>query len=326
MAKLQSSFKNMLLVLTGISLFAAFALASVYTVTKDPIDEAKAAKQQSAIEQVLPAFNSLGEAEIVTIDGVEMNVIKAFDASGNYLGAAVESYSNNGFGGEVRIMVGFDKNGSIINYSVLEQKETPGLGTKMVDWFKPQVEKEKSLIEKIFGFKVASVERNSSIVGKNPGENKISVVQDGGEIDAMTASTISSRAFLEAVQYAYAAYINDPDYKIDTTSGATDSSEETEEESPLEPEMVESAVATSAVATSAVAAPQATMPDPFVTEEDNSNGTHVIEDTINREEVPSPEVEAAVEEQTMPQPVDTATIPQTTETMQDGHSETHVME
>jgi electron transport complex protein RnfG len=289
MAKLQSSFKNMLLVLTGISLFAAFALASVYTVTKEPIDEAKAAKQQSAIEQVLPEFNSLGEAEIINIDGVEMKVIKAFDASDEYLGAAVESYSNNGFGGEVRIMVGFDKSGNIINYSILEQKETPGLGTKMVDWFKPQVEKEKSLVEKIFGFEVASVERNSSIVGKNPGKNKISVVQDGGEIDAITASTISSRAFLEAVQYAYAAYINDPDYKIDTASGASESNGGAGEEEVVEIEE-----------------------DKSVETEENKD-IQVAENTIDEKEALSQEVEVKVENQTTIQTVDTATAPKTTE-------------
>lgn len=230
MAKLQSSFRNMLLVLTGISLFAAAALASVYSLTKEPIDESKVAKQQSAIEQVLPEFDSLDAPFDVEIDEMQIAVIKAFNANGDFVGAAVESFSNNGFNGQVRVMIGFDKNGEILNYSVLDQKETPGLGTKMLDWFKPQVAAEKSLLEKIFGFEVASVERNSSIVGKNPGKNKLQVAQDGGEIDAITASTISSRAFLEAVQYAYAAYINDPDYKIDTSSGASDVKEATSNE------------------------------------------------------------------------------------------------
>ena len=221
MAKLASNLTNMLLVLTGISLFAAVALGSVYSVTQEPIEAAKTAKQQNAIKEVLPAFERLDEPEPIEVNGVgTFDVYKAYDKNDQFVGAAVESVSKNGFSGEVKIMVGFDKEGNIVNYSVLEQKETPGLGTKMVDWFKPQGEVEKSLVEKIFGFEVKAEERKSSILGKNPAKDKLSVSRDGGEIDAITAATISSRAFLEAVQYAYAAYSNNSD-AMDANSGAT---------------------------------------------------------------------------------------------------------
>ena len=221
MAKLESNFMNMVLVLTGISLFAAVALGSVYSVTQAPIEASKTAKQQNAIKEVLPEFNRLDEPEVIEVTGVgALNIYKAYDNNDNFIGAAVESVSKNGFSGEVKIMVGFDKEGNIVNYSVLEQKETPGLGTKMVDWFKPQGKVEKSLIEKLFGFEVKAEERKSSIIGMNPATDKLTVTKDGGEIDAITAATISSRAFLEAVQYAYAAYANNPDI-IDTQSGAT---------------------------------------------------------------------------------------------------------
>ena len=224
MAKLESNLINMVLVLTGISLFAAVALGSVYSATQGPIEESKTAKQQNAIKEVLPAFDRLNEPEAIEITGVgSFDIYKAFDSNDNFVGAAVES-SRNGFSGEIKIMVGFDKDGNIVNYSVLEQKETPGLGTKMVDWFKPQGKVEKSLIEKLFGFEVQVEERKSSIIGMNPANNKISVTKDGGEIDAITAATISSRAFLEAVQYAYAAYANNPE-AIDISSGATAASE-----------------------------------------------------------------------------------------------------
>lgn len=226
MAKLESNLINMVLVLTGISLFAAVALGSVYSATQAPIEASKTAKQQNAIKDVLPAFERLNDPEAIEVTGIgSFDIYKAFDSNDNFVGAAVESISKNGFSGEIKIMVGFDRDGNIVNYSVLEQKETPGLGTKMVDWFKPQGKVEKSLIEKLFGFEVQKEERKSSIIGMNPAKNKISVTKDGGEIDAITAATISSRAFLEAVQYAYAAYANNPEAVVDINSGATAVSE-----------------------------------------------------------------------------------------------------
>lgn len=193
MAQLESSFKNMVLVLTGITIFAAVTLASVYTLTKEPIAASKMAKQQNAIKEVLPAFEKLAEVEKVGLEtGDSLNVYKAYSKNDEFVGAAVETVSHNGFSGDIKLMVGFDKNGSIVNYSVLEQKETPGLGTKMVDWFKTD-------------------KGNQSIKGKNPAMNNLTVNKDGGEVDAITAATISSRAFLDAIQNAYNAYAKNTD-------------------------------------------------------------------------------------------------------------------
>ena len=203
MVKLESSFKNMVLVLTSIVLFAAIALASIYNLTKEPIEQARTAKQRNAIEEVLPTFEKLGEAETIILENIgSFTLYRAYDAAGELAGAAVESFSKNGFSGEIRVMVGFDTVGNIVDYSVLEQKETPGLGTKMVDWFKTE-------------------KGGQNIKGKNPGTNNLKVTRDGGEVDAITASTISSRAFLEAIQNAYAAYTNNPN-AVDTNSGATE--------------------------------------------------------------------------------------------------------
>ncbi len=187
MAQLESSFKNMVLVLSGIALFAAGTLASVYEFTKAPIAASKIAKQQNAIKEVLPAFDHLGEPVKIADGNENMVVHKAYDSKNEFVGAAVESSSNNGFAGKIVIMVGFDKEGNIVNYSVLEQKETPGLGTKMVDWFKTN-------------------KGNQSIIGKNPALANLTVSKDGGEIDAITASTISSRAFLFSIRNAYQAF------------------------------------------------------------------------------------------------------------------------
>jgi electron transport complex protein RnfG len=192
MAQLESSFKNMVLVLSGIALFAAGTLASMYEFTKAPIAASKVAKQQNAIKEVLPAFDHLGEPVKIADGNENMVVNKAFDAKNEFVGAAVETSSNNGFAGKIVIMVGFDKEGNIFNYSVLEQKETPGLGTKMVDWFKTN-------------------KGNQSIIGKNPAIANLTVSKDGGEVDAITASTISSRAFLFSVRNAYHAFESNKD-------------------------------------------------------------------------------------------------------------------
>jgi electron transport complex protein RnfG len=81
-------------------------------------------------------------------------------------------------------MVGFDTDKKIINISVLKQKETPGLGTKIKEpKFKDQ-------------FK-----------GKDPASFKMAVKKDGGEVDAISAATITSRAFCEAVNKAYQALL-----------------------------------------------------------------------------------------------------------------------
>lgn len=189
MAKLESNFKNMVLVLTLISLVASLALASVYELTKAPIEAAKKAKKEQAIKEVLPAFDSMETEMMVKVDGYA-DSLKVTKAKKNnvFVGAAVETYSMNAFSGQIKVMVGFDAEGKIVNYAVLEQKETPGLGTKMVDWFKTD-------------------KGNQDIRGKHPVMNNLSVSKDGGEVDAITASTISSRAFLESVRLAYDAYL-----------------------------------------------------------------------------------------------------------------------
>ena len=187
MKRLESNFKNMVLVLSSITLFAALILGSVYTLTKDPIALSKMAKQQNAIKFVLPPFDHFDQKALEVKDGTEIiKIYKAYDKSNKFVGAAVESSSNNGFSGKISIMVGFDKAGVIQNYSVLEQKETPGLGAKMVNWFN-------------------SVNKRQSILGLNPATTNLSVSKDGGDVDAITAATISSRAFLFAVRNAYFA-------------------------------------------------------------------------------------------------------------------------
>ncbi len=180
MAKLESNLKNMILSLLLISAVMSLALGFVYVKTKTPIEMAQKQKVTDAITKVVPVFdNDPGQEKIVV---EELDIFPA-KKGGQDVGAAVKTFTMKGFSGKISLMVGFKTDGTIHNIEVLEQKETPGLGTKMAEpKFKDQ-------------FK-----------GKNPETYKLIVKKDGGDVDAITASTITSRAFCEAVQTAYDAY------------------------------------------------------------------------------------------------------------------------
>ena len=180
MAKLKSSLTNMLLSLTLITLVAAGLLAGIYSLTKDTIAATNAAKQQAAIIAVLPQVEGLNIAEPLEVDGI--TIFKAHQGD-TFAGAAVK-VAENGFGGTFHVMVGFDNAGTITGFEVLDHQETPGLGSKMQEWF----------------------QNVRTIIGLNPAQSNLTVSKDGGEVDAITAATISSRAFLAAVNKAYNAY------------------------------------------------------------------------------------------------------------------------
>jgi electron transport complex protein RnfG len=184
MAKKESSLKNMIISLVSISFIASLALGGVYIVTKEPIELAAIAKQQNAIKEVVPLFDSLNSYKIMPAEGKDSLTINEAYMSGMLVGTAVGTYSNKGYDAtQIQLMVGFLPDGSIRNISVIQQKETPGLGTKMKEpKFKDQFNK------------------------KNPAEFKLKVKKDGGQVDAITAATISSRAFCDAVDRAYRNY------------------------------------------------------------------------------------------------------------------------
>jgi electron transport complex protein RnfG len=180
---MESSLKNMVLVLFTITLLSSAAVGGVYTITKEPIAQAKVAAVNNALKQVLPEYETTTSQTIEVNDmAVEAYTATVADKAVSY---AIKSSSKNGFGGAISLMVGFDTEGNIININVLEQKETPGLGTKMAD--------EGNALQ-------------ASLVGKNAGKVNLTVKKDGGDIDALTAATISSRAYAEAVAIAYEAF------------------------------------------------------------------------------------------------------------------------
>jgi electron transport complex protein RnfG len=179
MKKLESSFANMVIVLTVITVIAAACLGAMNNVTAEPIAASKKAKQEAAIKAVLPEFASIDTAVIVN----EQKIFRAYDANGELVGIAIET-AELGFGGDITTMVGFNVNGAIVNYSLLQHAETPGLGSKLVDWF---------LVK-------------SDIRGAGADQMPLRVSKDGGEYDAITAATISSRAFLNSINKAYETY------------------------------------------------------------------------------------------------------------------------
>ena len=141
MKRLESNLLNMVLSLTVVTLVAAAVLGGLYVLTEEPIAIQKAAKQQNAITSVLPQIDGLQIAEAEKVDDI---TIYRATADGETVGAAVE-VAENGFGGVFHLMVGFDKDGNVVNYEVLDHQETPGLGDHMTDWFKTN-KKEKSSI------------------------------------------------------------------------------------------------------------------------------------------------------------------------------------
>ena len=182
MAKTESNFKNMVLSLTLISFGAAACLGFVYEYTKKPIELSNLNKKLNAIKLVVPEFNNNPNEDMYRLptgDGDSLDIYPA-KMDSVIIGYAVNTYTNNGFSGNITMMAGFNPDGSITNITVLEQKETPGLGTKMSEpKFKDQ------------------------FIGKNPSEFALKVKKDGGQIDAITAATISSRAFCDALQRGY---------------------------------------------------------------------------------------------------------------------------
>jgi len=182
MAKTESTLKNMVLSLTLVALGASACLGFIYEITKGPIATTALNKKLDAIKQVVPDFNNNPDAEMFRLPTGEGDSLDVYPAKNDsvLIGYAVNTYTNNGFSGNITIMAGFKTDGTIINITVLTHKETPGLGNKMTEpKFKDQ------------------------FMNKNPKEFSLVVDKDGGPVDAITAATISSRAFCDAVQRAY---------------------------------------------------------------------------------------------------------------------------
>jgi electron transport complex protein RnfG len=175
----KSSFKNMTICLLAICLVCSGLLAGVYALTAEPIAAAAAAKNEAAIKEVLPETAvTIEEERTVDFEGASYAYNLAYDEQGNTVGCAI-NVSPVGFGGPIVIKVGFNAEGLIWNTKVLSQAETPGLGAKCT---------EPSFSDQFKQF--------------NPAEKSLKVKKDGGDVDAITASTITSRAYANGLAVA----------------------------------------------------------------------------------------------------------------------------
>ena len=184
--KAKSTFRNMVISLAFVTLTSSVALAFIYELTKKPIEEAQRIKIITAIENVMPEFNNIPTEEMYLLP-LEGDTIKLYPAKndGILVGTAVETFSKIGFNGTIRLIVGLQPDGAIYDISVIKHKETPGLGDK--------IEKQKSDFTDQFKYKY-------------PDNFILQVSKDNGDVDAITAATISSRAFCDAVQRAWNIY------------------------------------------------------------------------------------------------------------------------
>lgn len=185
---MKSTLFNMVAVLFCITLISSAGVGLVNMITVEPIAEAKQKAVNDAVLAVLPAFDNKEITEYVIND----MPIKVYTATteGETVGYAVETMTKKGFNGIVKLMVGFAPTGEVLNVNVIQQAETPGLGTKMCDEGNP-------LISSIKG---------QNLESKKLVNGQLAVTKDGGDVDALTAATISSRAYVDAVNRAYMAY------------------------------------------------------------------------------------------------------------------------
>jgi len=163
----------------------------VFAVTEEPIAQASKKALELSISAVLPEGGQLSEAK--TAQGYEY--YESYDDSGSVQAFAVKS-SVVGFGGPLVLMVGILPDGTVYNTSVLSHSETPGLGAKCSS--------DQNFIAQWKGFK-----------------GRFAVKKDGGDVDAITASTITSRAYTLAVANAVAVVETLEGYETDAVSGAS---------------------------------------------------------------------------------------------------------
>ncbi len=188
MSKKKQGVLRPVVTLVAIACLSAFILGYVHELTLEPIKRAKDNQELAAIAEVVGDFDNNPFAEKMTITTKNKKhkmVMYPARKDGALNSVAIKTYSNNGFGGRIELIVGFNVDGSIKNFKIISSHETPGLGTK-VD--------EPRFKEQFKGF--------------YPRRQVLKVKQDGGDIDAVTAATVSSRAVLKAIERALSAFSN----------------------------------------------------------------------------------------------------------------------
>jgi len=209
MPKPESNLRNMFLALTFIAMLMSGALSFVYLKTKDPIARTEQVKREKAIREAIPSFDSLVAIREAVGEGDTLTASLGF-AGDTLAGVAVETYTTKGFSGMIKFVVGFTSDGRINNLTGFNHKETPGLGTKM-----------------------AEPKFRNQFLGKNPETFKLKVKKDGGDVDAISAATITSRAVCDGITKAWVAFGKTrkslQSYEVDSVSAATPPGEMTKQ-------------------------------------------------------------------------------------------------
>ena len=182
MKPVKSSLFNMIMAMTVVSICSAASIAYVYQKTKEPIEASKTMKISKAIEEMVGNFDNKPYEERTTLSGGDLELYPARE-NGTITSVAIKSYSNNGFGGKIELIIGILMDGTVSGYKIIQQNETPGLGTK-----------------------IAENKFSEQFVGLNAHDENFELSKNGGEIDALTGATISSNAVVEAVKKAVTAY------------------------------------------------------------------------------------------------------------------------
>ena len=169
----------MVLVLVGVAVVIGAVLAWVNNITEKPIAEKAQQTLAAGIKEVMNSTDiKVEDPDTVKmeIQGKEsiFTIHNVYTTDGAYLGSAVES-TTMGFGGDLKVLVGFNAEGTILGYTILQASETPGLGAKADKWFQK--------------------DGKGNIIGKSVAKGDLKVSKDGGDVDV-----------LKAVNQAYSAY------------------------------------------------------------------------------------------------------------------------
>lgn len=180
-----------------IAAIAAGLLSFVSSSTEAAIKVNQQKKTDAALEQVLPAFDTV---ETVTLRSELDWPVKYYIArkDGKIVGYAGEVVTPEGFSGDVTVMAGLELDGSVRTVIVTANTETPGLGTAVTD------RKVQKTIMDLFkgGEKSTGLAPNIYLDwygSKKAGKNRWPIVKDGNQINGKTGATITSAAIGGAV-------------------------------------------------------------------------------------------------------------------------------
>lgn len=167
-------------VLTMIAVLSGAALGFTDLMTRDRIEANRIERQMAAVRQVLPVYaNDPGQEQWAYPERSAHIVFPGRDEEGSLSGLAVQARVGSGYAGDITAVTGFDMDGSITRVVVLQHAETPGLGAR--------------IIEQDF---------TSQFQGVQPDDSQPRLARRGGQIDAITAATVSSEAVVELVRRA----------------------------------------------------------------------------------------------------------------------------